>query len=120
MEFGAKAREWLGLWRGPTMTWAEVREARAALPPDDPRQKELALEDRRAFAREQVEMNPWRNVPGLLVAIPVWELGKAAGHVLGVKGGIMGRSGYFDLIGSMAAGYRGMLEGLDKRGLFGQ
>jgi len=63
------------------MTHADLLRLRNSLPPNDPRQAELAPYEHAAFAREWTAENPYMAVPALSIAIPGYSLLKGAGLV---------------------------------------
>lgn len=62
-----------------TLSHAELLLLRNKLPPDDPRQAELAPLEHAAFAREWTAENPYLAAPALAVSIPAYSLAKAVG-----------------------------------------
>ncbi len=68
-------------------------------------QRYLALQDRRAFAREYVRDNPVTGPLAILFLSPAEQVVKAAGFR-------RGRSGFFAPLANIGAGYTGALEGL--------
>ena len=92
------------------MTFSEVRNARHDAGPDAVEwQRRLALEDRRAFARELIRDKPWL-APALAALIPAEQLYKGGRVALGMKPG--GRSGYFDPWANIGAGWTGIGQGM--------
>lgn len=82
----------------------EIRAERAALADDDPRQKGLALEDRRSYAKDYTERTGGWGALSLLVAVPLEAAYKAVrGH---------GRSGALPMGSAIGAGYTGIWQGL--------
>lgn len=78
------------------------------------RQQQLAVEERRAFAREYVTERPVVGSLAMLVAPPAEQAYKGINHLMGRQ---IGRSGYFDPMANIGAAYYGALEGLaGKRG----
>lgn len=72
-------------------------------------QRALALEDRRAFAREFVRERPLLGTLALLAAVPGEQVYKGLQHLRGRQ---VGRSGFFDPLANIGAGYTGIAEGL--------
>lgn len=92
------------------MNFVDTRILRGMLGPNNKEwQRRLALEDRRSFAREQVAENPLYAVP-LSVMVPGEMAYKAARHYLGKNPG--GRSGYFDPLANIGAGWTGIGQGM--------
>ena len=85
------------------MSHAELLRLRNALPPDDPRQAELAPLEHAAFAREWTAENPLVAVPALAVSIPGYSVAKSAGLTSARTPGN---------ISEMVEGFRGMGRGL--------
>jgi len=86
----------------------EMREMAKALE----QQRLLALEDRRAFAREYVQENPVTGALAMTVLPPAEQAYKGISHLLGRE---VGRSGYFAPLANIGAAYQGTLEGLATR-----
>lgn len=63
------------------MSHAQLLLMRDKLPPDDPRQAEIAKYEHQAFAREWVKENPAVAAASLTAAIPLYTAGKATGLV---------------------------------------
>ena len=113
----------------PQESFDEIRAKRAAVPETDiERQRRLSHEDRRAFAREQVQNKGMLGAIGMGVAIPAEQVAKAAVATPGlgpvaerVLSGLglsaSGRSGFHDPAMAISAGYSGILQGLDDNGL---
>jgi hypothetical protein len=76
-------------------------------------QRALALEDRRAFAREYVQRNPVQGSLAMLVLPPAEQVYKGVNHLVGRE---VGRSGFFAPLANIGAAYQGALEGLATRG----
>lgn len=72
-------------------------------------QRRLALEDRRAFAREYVRDYPIRGTLAMLALAPAEQVYKGIQHLRGRQ---IGRSGFFDPLANIGAAYRGVGEGL--------
>lgn len=95
-------------YRPGEMSFDEVRAARERTKnPED--QKKLALEDRRAFAREYVRDNPITGIPAMAVLPPLEMAYKGGRAALGMDPG--GRSGFFDPMANIGAGWTGMGQG---------
>lgn len=91
----------------------DVRMARElATTPEE--QQRLAVEDRRAFAREYVQANPVRGTIAMGILAPAEQGYKWANSLIGRK---IGRSGYFEPMANIGAAYQGTLEGLATRGM---
>jgi hypothetical protein len=82
----------------------EVRMLRDSLAADDPRQRPLALVDRRSFAREFTRDTYGLGALSMLPAVPLEALYKAMSGY--------GRSGRTPILPTIGAGYRGTLQGL--------
>lgn len=82
---------------------AELLRMRNALPPDDPRQRALALAEHEAFAREWTQEHPLIAPLSLLVATPGYEAAKALGLV---------HARTPASLAAIGAGYRGIGQGL--------
>lgn len=76
-------------------------------------QRLLALEDRRAFAREYVDASPVRGTLAMLLLPPAEQVYKGAQHLRGKQ---VGRSGFFAPAANIGAAYQGILEGLAMQG----
>jgi hypothetical protein len=72
-------------------------------------QQALALEDRRAFAREYVQANPVTGSVAMAVLPPAEQVYKGVNALFGRQ---VGRSGYFAPLANIGAAYQGALEGL--------
>lgn len=72
-------------------------------------QRRLALEDRRAFAREYVRDYPIRGTLAMLALAPAEQVYKGVQHLRGRQ---IGRSGFFAPLANIGAAYRGVGEGL--------
>lgn len=110
MDFGPIARRWLD--QLPQESFADIVRQRDALPNDDPRQKPLSIEDRRAFAREYTREHGMLGGLAMGLLAPAEQVAKA---VLPVPS----RSGFHEPLASIGAGWTGVIQGLDDRGLFG-
>jgi len=115
----------------PQTSFNEVRAQRVAAGDNQELQRRLSHEDRRAFAREQVRDNGLFGAAGLAVSIPAEQAAKAlvAAPVLGpavekvlesIGLSARGRSGFHEPGVAISAGYSGLLQGLDDRGVFGR
>lgn len=62
-----------------TMSHGDLYALRGSLAPDDPRQRELAPLEHRAFAREWTQDSPWIAPLSLAFAIPAYTGAKAVG-----------------------------------------
>lgn len=91
--------------------FAEVRRQREQAATLDA-QRLLALEDRRAFAREYVRDNPLTGLPAMAILPPAEQAYKGINHLLGRQ---IGRSGFFAPLANIGAAYQGALEGLATR-----
>lgn len=111
---GPLARFFAGL---PQDSFEEVRRQREQPGADQAR---LAVEDRRAFAREFTRNNPVLGPLALMFAVPGEQVVKGAMSLAGAKPGdpYFGRSGFTNPIESVGAGFTGVLQGLNDRGLF--
>lgn len=85
------------------LTHADLLNLRAAFDGDPRMQAMLGPMEHEAFAREQVEDDPWRGVPAMLAGIPAYTAAKA----LGLHGGRSPAS-----MNEIAQAYRGVGEGL--------
>lgn len=94
----------------PSFTDVRLQRERAITPEE---QQLLALEDRRAFAREYVQANPLTGTIAIGVLSPAEQVYKGVNHLMGRQ---IGRSGFFDPLANIGAGYTGILEGLATRG----
>lgn len=94
--------------RDPGPSFTEVRELRAKAKTLE-EQRALALEDRRAFAREYVQDNPIVGPFSMMLLAPAEQLYKGAQHLRGKK---IGRSGFFAPAANIGAAYTGIVEGL--------
>lgn len=92
-------------------TFAEVREMRERAKSLE-EQRLLALEDRRAFAREYVQADPITGTLAMVVLPPAEQAYKGVNALLGRQ---IGRSGYFAPLANIGAAYQGALEGLVTR-----
>lgn len=92
-------------------TFAEVREMRERAKTLE-EQRLLALEDRRAFAREYVQDRPITGSIAMTLLPPAEQLYKGANALIGRN---IGRSGYFAPMANIGAAYQGALEGLATR-----
>lgn len=75
-------------------------------------QRLLALEDRRAFAREYVRDRPIMGLAAMALLPPAEQAYKGINSLLGRQ---VGRSGYFAPLANIGAAYQGALEGLATR-----
>lgn len=75
-------------------------------------QQLLALEDRRAFAREYTQARPIVGPFSMMLLAPAEQVYKGAQALRGKK---VGRSGFFDPLANIGAAYQGTLEGLATR-----
>ena len=75
-------------------------------------QRLLALEERRAFAREYARDNPVRGIISMLLLAPGEQAYKGAQHLRGRE---VGRSGFFAPLANIGAAYQGVAEGLVTR-----
>lgn len=102
----------------PQESFAEVRRRR-----DEPGadQQRLALEDRRAFAREFTRDNPVLGPIAIGILAPVEQAVKAVvpDRVLQSGDAPISRSGSSNPVESVGAAWSGVLQGLNDRGLFG-
>lgn len=94
----------------PSFTDIRLQRERAITPEE---QRLLALEDRRAFAREYVQANPLTGSIAMGLLVPAEQAYKGVNHLLGRQ---IGRSGFFNPLANIGAGYTGILEGLATRG----
>ncbi|AVO23112.1 hypothetical protein RIVERRIDER_24 [Xanthomonas phage RiverRider] len=85
------------------MDHADLLNLRANIPPDDPRQIELAPMEHRAFAREWAKSSPVMASLSLPFAIPAYTAGKSVGLINARTPASMTQ---------MTEGYKGMWEGL--------
>ena len=85
------------------MTHDELLRLRAMFDGDNEMQAMLGPMEHEAFAREQVEDDPWRGVPAMLAGIPAYTAAKA----LGLHGGRSPAS-----MNEIAQAYRGVGQGL--------
>lgn len=99
----------------PQTSFNEVRAQRAAAGGDLEAQRRLSLEDRRAYARDYLQERGSSAALGMALAIPGEQAVKALGF-----GDSGSRSGFHDPVGSIKAGYDGILQGLDDNGMFGR
>lgn len=76
-------------------------------------QRRLALQDRRAFAREYVQDNPFTGPIAMLMLAPAEQAYKGVNQLAGRQ---VGRSGFFNPLANIGAAYQGTLEGLATRG----
>lgn len=76
-------------------------------------QRLLALEDRRAFAREYVQDNPILGPFSMALLAPAEQVYKGVQHLRGKQ---VGRSGFFAPAANIGAAYQGVIEGLSARG----
>ena len=76
-------------------------------------QRRLALEDRRAFAREYVRDYPVTGTLAMLLLPPAEQAYKGLQHLRGRE---VGRSGFFAPAANIGAAYTGIAEGLATRG----
>lgn len=72
-------------------------------------QRLLALQDRRAFAREYVQDNPLTGPIAIGLLSPAEQVYKGVSHLAGRQ---VGRSGFFNPIANIGAAYQGVLEGI--------
>lgn len=92
----------------PPMRFDDIRRLRdLALTQEE--QRRLALEERRAFAREFVQERPVVGPLAMLVAPPLEQVYKGVQHLRGRQ---IGRSGYFAPMANIGAAYQGALEGM--------
>jgi len=98
-------------YRPGEMTFQEVRDARHDAGNDLDAQRKLALEDRRSFAREFVRDNPLVGIPSMAVLPPAEMAYKGARSALGMDPG--GRSGFFDPMANIGAGWTGLGQGIE-------
>lgn len=89
-------------------TFDEVRQMRREAATLEA-QRLLALEDRRAFAREYVQDNPYIGPFSMLLLAPAEQVYKGAQHLRGKQ---VGRSGFFAPAANIGAAYQGVLEGM--------
>ena len=75
-------------------------------------QRRLALEDRRAFAREYVQDYPVTGTLAMLLLPPAEQAYKGLQHLRGRE---VGRSGFFAPAANIGAAYTGIAEGLATR-----
>jgi hypothetical protein len=85
------------------MSHAELITLRNSLPPDSPKQKELASYEHQAFAREWAKESPTLATASLLAAIPAYTAAKGVGAV---------KSRTPASLEEMAAAYKGLGQGL--------
>lgn len=98
--------------RGNQPTFSEVRAMRERAKTLEEQQL-LALEDRRAFAREYVQARPVVGPFSMMLLAPAEQAYKAVQHARGKQ---VGRSGFFAPMANIGAAYTGVLEGMsDKR-----
>jgi hypothetical protein len=76
-------------------------------------QRLLALEERRAFARDYVQLHPVRGALAMTMLAPAEQAYKGVNHLAGNQ---VGRSGFFAPLANIGAAYQGVLEGLAVRG----
>lgn len=76
-------------------------------------QRLLALEDRRAFAREYTQDRPFIGPFSIALLAPAEQAYKAVQHARGRQ---VGRSGFFAPLANIGAAYQGIAEGLATRG----
>lgn len=74
-------------------------------------QRLLALEDRRAFAREYVQDNPYIGPFSMMLLAPAEQAYKGVQHLRGRE---VGRSGFFAPLANIGAAYQGVLEGMTR------
>lgn len=127
MDLGAIARKWVE--QLPQETFAQVSAARNALPADDPRQKPLSIEDRRAVTREMTRESlpaglamaavvPAEQAAKAVMAAPV--IGPVAEGILKAAGVYQGsRSGFHDPMATIGGTWAGLAQGLSDRGMLG-
>jgi hypothetical protein len=85
------------------LSFAQLRQLRDQYPDDSPMQAQLAPYEHQAFAREWTQDNPLIAAPALAASIPGYALAK----LLGLQHGRTKPS-----LAEMAAGYRGIGQGL--------
>ncbi len=85
------------------MSHADLLNLRNALPPNDPRQGQIAPYEHAAFAREWTQENPLAAVPSLALGIPGYSLAKLLG---------MTHARSPASLAEMGQSYRGMGQGL--------
>ena len=107
MDVGPLLRQWLD--QLPQDKFWEVRRKREQPGAD---QQKLALEDRRAYSREITRDNGMLGALNMAVAVPGEQVVKAFTQ--------SGRSGYFNPLANIGAGYTGIVQGLDDNGWFGR
>lgn len=90
----------------------EVRQLRAKAATLDA-QRLLALQDRRAFAREYVQDNPLTGPIAIGLLSPAEQVYKGVNHLAGRQ---IGRSGFFSPLANIGAAYQGVLEGIAAKG----
>lgn len=93
----------------PTFSDVRMRRDRAMTPEE---QQLLALEDRRAFAREYVQAKPLSGTLAMLMLAPAEQAYKGIQYL---RGQHVGRSGFFAPLANIGAAYQGTLEGLATR-----
>jgi hypothetical protein len=76
-------------------------------------QRLLALDERRAYAREVVERDPVRGTLAMMMLAPAEQAYKGVNHLMGRE---VGRSGFFAPFANIGAAYQGALEGMAMRG----
>lgn len=126
-------RRWVGLKLAehldhmPQTTFAEVRRMRDEAEDDRAAQRRLALEDRRAFAREFTRDHGPLAAAVLAPLIPAEVAVKGAATLArpvvdrvapGLLSPVLGRSGFNHPLRALGAGYTGLLQGLNDRGWF--
>ena len=82
---------------------SQLLRLRNSMPPDDPRQQQLAALEHQAFAREWTQENPMLAIPSLAVAIPGYTMAKLLGMTHARSRGSLHE---------IATGYRGVGQGL--------
>lgn len=104
--------QWLREQAATAPDFSEVRRQRE-LADTLEAQRLLALEDRRAFARDYVRDSPIMGLAAMALLPPAEQAYKGINHLFGRQ---VGRSGYFAPLANIGAAYQGALEGLATRG----
>lgn len=86
-----------------SMSHAQLVQLRDSIPPDDPRQNEIAPYEHQAFAREWTQDSPVIAPLSLTFAIPAYAAAKALG---------LERARSKPSIAAILAGYKGIGQGL--------
>lgn len=92
--------------QAPSFLDVRLQRERATTPEE---QRLLALEDRRAFAREYVQAKPISGTLAMLLLPPAEQVYKGVQHLRGRQ---VGRSGFFAPLANIGAAYQGTIEGL--------